>query len=164
MHGKGSLAVLLLVAALAVPPALYFRAWQADVPITEEAAPVVVRAEPVQITAPPPIKTAPPQAIHEVVVIERDPMVSRADREQMRSTLPKLPLILVADPPAPKRRPERLSVQGIVSMEGQERKAIVNGRETSVGESVGRARVLSIELDGVTFRSRGRTFRKRVGD
>lgn len=49
-------------------------------------------------------------------------------------------------------------------MDGVERKAIVNGRETAVGESIGRARVVSIELDGVTFRSRGRTFKKKVGD
>jgi hypothetical protein len=114
---------------------------------------------------PPGIRPAARPEVYEVVVIERDPMLSPQDKERLEPPPPPVPEPVPVEVPRVRRpRPEPLNVDGVIAIEGQERRAIINGRETGVGERVGRSLVVGIDLDGVTFERRGRTFKKRVGD
>lgn len=170
MHGKGSLAALLLVAALAVPPAMYFRVWDPPAHADSQGSYVPPPTLRSALHAPPekpqPVKaTAPDVEVPEILVMDRDPMLSPADIEALNRVPPPEPEPAPAEAPRPPRpRPQRLDVHGIIAIDGQERKAIINGRETAVGEKVGKSRVVGIDLDGVRFRSKGKTFKKKVGD
>jgi hypothetical protein len=143
---------------------------QKILPAPEPSQPAV---EPTPAANEPPPSLEPPYS--EPAPAAEEPAAAPLQRDPTLSPSDVLRLVGMKDaasvpdyvPPPPSHHPSiesQVQVQAIIKLETGVVQAIINDERVSEGDTVKRAKVLSIKEDSVTFSYHGRTFQKKLGD